>query len=168
MWWRSLPNTGRRPLARLDRALARVESALLVGLLLAMIGVAAYQVLARNLVGGGLTWGDSMVRIALLWLTMVGGMAAAGADAHIRIDLVTRFAAPAVARRIARATALFAATLCFALAWFSVTLIVWDYRDATPGFGAVPAWVCELVIPVGAGIMGLRYLGHALRPPAGR
>ena len=143
----------------------RVESALLVGLLLAMIGVAVYQVLARNLVGGGLSWGDSMVRIALLWLTMVGGMAAAGADAHIRIDVVARFLGPTAVRRIARVTALFAATLCFALAWFSITLIVWDYRDATPGFGVVPAWVCELVIPVCAAVMGLRYVGHAIRPP---
>ncbi len=164
--WRCLPIIGRKPLAKLERALRRVESALLVGLLAAMIGVAVYQVLARNLVGGGLNWGDSMVRIALLWLTMVGGMAAAGADTHIRIDVVTRFASPAAAHRIARATALFAAALCFALGWFSVTLIVWDYRDGTPGFGTVPAWVCELVIPVCASVMGLRYVGHAIWPPA--
>lgn len=152
--------------SKVERALRRAESALLAGLLLAMIGVAVYQVAARNLFGYGLPWGDGMVRVALLWVTMIGAMAAAGSDEHIRVDVVTRFVGGRAARRLARLTSLFTATLCFALAWFSVTLIAWDYRDATPGFGAVPAWVCELVIPIGAGVMGLRYLMRAVTPKA--
>ena len=70
---------------RVARGLRRLESALLVGLLGAMIGVAVYQVLARNLFDAGLVWGDPMVRIALLWVTLVGGMAASASDRHIRI-----------------------------------------------------------------------------------
>lgn len=152
--------------ARVERALRRVESALLAGLLTAMIAVAVYQVAARNLFGFGLSWGDGMVRVALLWLTMIGAMAAAGSHRHIRIDAVARFVGGRAALRLDRVTSLFAAALCFALAWFSVELIVWDYRDAVPGFGAVPAWVCELVIPAGAAVMGLRYLVRAFDPAA--
>ena len=144
--------------------LRRIESGLLVALLLAMIGVAVYQVAARNLFGTGLTWGDGMVRVALLWITMIGAMAA-GPDGHIRIDVINRFASARVARRLARVTNLFTAILCFALARYSVTLIGWDYADGTPGFGPVPAWVCELVIPVASGVMGLRYLIASLQPP---
>ncbi len=144
------------------RVLRRIESGLLVALLLAMIGVAVYQVAARNLFGTGLTWGDGMVRVALLWVTMVGAMAA-GPDGHIRVDVVNRFASERIARRLARVTNLFTAALCLALAWFSVTLIAWDYADGTPGFGPVPAWVCELVIPVSSCVMGLRYLIASLR-----
>lgn len=151
-------------LDRAAAALRRIEAGLLTGLLLAMILVAVYQVAARNLFGGGLTWGDSMVRVSLLWLTMLGGMAAAGADSHIRIDLATRFVGATALRRIGRATGLFTAFVCFALAWHSVALIVIDYQDQTPGFGVVPAWVCELAIPLGAGVMGLRYLLRALAP----
>lgn len=146
------------------RALRRIESGLLVALLLAMIGVAVYQVAARNLFGTGLTWGDGMVRVALLWVTMIGAMAA-GPDGHIRVDVVNRFAGERIARRLARVTNLFTAALCFALAWYSVTLIAWDYADGTPGFGPVPAWVCELVIPVASCVMGLRYLIASLRRP---
>ncbi len=150
---------------RIEWALQRLESALLVGLLGAMIGVAVYQVVARNLFDAGLVWGDPMVRVALLWVTLVGGMAASASDRHIRIDLVARFASPALARHLGRLTSAFTAVICFALAWFSVTLVLWDYRDGTPGFGIVPAWVCELVIPVGAGVMGLRYLVRSVAPP---
>lgn len=148
--------------AKAERALRRVESALLVALLGGMIGVAVYQVLARNLFDAGLAWGDPMVRVALLWVTMVGGMAAAGSDRHIRIDLVARFASETANRWLGRLTSAFTAVVCFALAWFSVTLVLWDYRDGTSGFGAVPAWVCELVIPLGAGLIGLRYLLRAV------
>ena len=147
---------------RAERALQRLESALLVGLLGAMIGVAVYQVLARNLFDAGLVWGDPMVRVALLWVTLMGGMAASASDRHIRIDLVARFASPAAGRHLGRLTGAFTAAVCFALAWFSVTLVLWDYRDGTPGFGVVPAWVCELIIPVGAAVMGLRYLARAV------
>ena len=147
------------------RALRRIESGLLVALLLAMIGVAVYQVAARNLFDTGLTWGDGMVRVALLWITMIGAMAA-GPDGHIRIDAVGRFASERTARRLARVTNLFTAILCLAFAWYSITLIGYDYADGTPGFGAVPAWVCELVIPVASGVMGLRYLIASFKPPS--
>ncbi len=155
-------------IGRIEWGLQRLESALLVGLLGAMIGVAVYQVIARNLFDAGLVWGDPMVRVALLWVTLVGGMAASASDQHIRIDLVARFASPALARHLGRLTSAFTAVICFALAWFSVTLVVWDYRDGTSGFGIVPAWVCELVIPVGAGVMGLRYLVRSVAPPGDR
>ena len=145
------------------RALRRIESGLLVALLLAMIGVAVYQVVARNLFGTGLTWGDGMVRVALLWVTMIGAMAA-GPDGHIRVDVIGRFAGERVARRLGRITNLFAAALCLALGWYSLTLIYYDYVDGTPGFGVVPAWVCELVIPVASSIMGVRYLIASVRP----
>ena len=151
-------------LSDVARVLRRIESGLLVALLLAMIGVAVYQVAARNLLGTGLTWGDGMVRVALLWVTMIGAMAA-GPDGHIRVDVVNRFASERIARRLARVTNLFTAILCLALAWYSVTLIAWDYADATAGFGPVPAWICELVIPVAASVMGLRYLIASFQRP---
>ena len=145
------------------RALRRIESGLLVALLLAMIGIAVYQVAARNLFGTGLTWGDGMVRVSLLWVTMIGAMAA-GPDGHIRVDVVGRFASERVARRMARITNLFTSALCFALAWYSITLILYDYADGTRGFGVVSAWICELVIPVASGVMGVRYLIATVRP----
>ena len=67
-------NSGPGLLTKLHTFLRRLEAGLLVGLLLLMIVMAAYQVLARNLVGGGVVWGDPLVRIALLWITLVGAI----------------------------------------------------------------------------------------------
>lgn len=148
----------------LERVLRRTESAMLVGLLAAMIGVATYQIVARNLFATGFIWGDEMVRVAVLWVTMIGAMAAAGSDDHIRIDFITRFVDRRAALNFKRVTNLFTALCCFALGWCSLTLIVWDFLDQVVGFGVVPAWACQIVIPVAATVMGLRYLIAVVRP----
>ena len=147
---------------RLVRAVHTVETALLVALLLVMIGVAVYQVLLRNLFGTGLLWGDELVRVSVLWVTMIGAASAAATDSHIRIDLVSRFASERMNRIAARITSAFTALVCGLLGWYSVRFIRWDYIDDTIGFGAVPAWMCELIIPIAAAVMALRYLVRAV------
>ena len=150
--------------ARLRRGLEAGETVLLVVLLAAMLGVAVYQIVARNLFGTGLVWGEDLVQVAMLWATMIGATAAAGSNTHIRIDVVARFAGPRLRSVADRVTALFTAGLCAALGGYSIEFIRWDFIDRTVGFGAVPAWVCESIIPVAAAVMAVRYLARALWP----
>jgi TRAP-type C4-dicarboxylate transport system permease small subunit len=56
--------------------LSRVEDVILVILLSTMIGMAAFQILFRNLFDAGIVWGDILVRILVLWLGLVGAMVA--------------------------------------------------------------------------------------------
>ena len=149
---------------RLQRGLRVAETLLLTILLLVMVGVAVSQIVARNAFGTGFVWGEDLVQIAVLWITMLGATAAAGDDSHIRIDLVSRFAGPQFRTVVTRITALFTAVLCAALGWYSIEFIRWDFRLGTPGFGAVPAWVCEAIIPAAAAVMAIRYVGHAIWP----
>lgn len=149
---------------RLARGLRLAETVLLVALLGTMIGVAAFQIIARNLFGGGFVWGSDLVQVAMLWATMVGAAAAAGDNRHIHIDIVPRFAGPRLQAVAARACALFAAVLCAALAWYAAEFIRWDYIDGVRAFASVPAWVCESIIPVAASLMAARYLLQAIWP----
>ena len=149
---------------RASRIVELVETCILATLLTAMLGVAVLQIVLRNAFGTGIVWGEDLVQVAVLWLTLVGGTVAAGADSHIRIDIVSRFAGPAFQAVAARATALFTAILCIGLGWYSIEFIKWDFLDGTPGVGVVPAWICELVIPAAAAVMALRYLRHAVWP----
>ena len=154
-----------KPGSRLDAALCAVETALLVTLLAAMVGVATYQIVARNLFGGGIAWGSDLVHVGMLWATMIGAVAAARANSHISIDLVARFGGPRLQQVAARVTALFAAVLCGALGWYSLAVIAVDYEDGTTGVAAVPAWVCESIIPIAAAVMAVTYLLRAIWPP---
>lgn len=149
---------------RIDRWLQLLETAILVVLLLAMIGFATYQIVARNVGGAVLTWADGFVQVALLWVTMVGASLATASDRHIRIDIVARFAGVRLGAWTDRFTALCSAGLCGLLGWTSIEVIGWDFVDGTVGFGAVPAWICETIIPVAAGVMAVRFLARAIWP----
>ncbi len=151
-------------LKRVGRLLELAETTLLVGLLTTMLGVAGYQIIARNFFGTGLAWGEDLVQIALLWVTMVGATAAAGAGSHIKIDLIAKFAPPRLRLAAKRLTTLFTALVCAALGWYSIEFIRWDFVDKAVGFGAVPAWICEAIIPLAASVMAARYLIRALVP----
>ena len=151
-------------LVRMQRWLAQLETYLLGALFLTMLGVAFYQVIARNVFGGGLLWGDELVRNAVLWVTMLGATSAAGTNGHICIDIVARFANDGVRAMIGRFTSLFTSIICLTLGWYSVAVVYGDYVYQTPGFGPIPAWICELIIPVTAFAMGLRYLVRTVQP----
>lgn len=78
----------------LDRAahLGRlVETAVLTVLVVAMIGLAATQILMRNLLGSGFSWADEALRIMVLWVTMAGAVAASGERRHVSIDVLSRY-----------------------------------------------------------------------------
>ena len=151
-------------LKRIHRGLKLFESGLLMALLAVMVGVAVFQIVARNFFGTGLAWGGGLVQIAVLWMTMVGAAVAAGEDSHIRIDLVARLALPRFRAIADRLTALFTAVLCGALGWYSIEFIRWDFMDGVVAFGSVPAWICESIIPLASGVMALRYLIRAIWP----
>lgn len=149
---------------RTIRWLALLEDALLVLLMLALILVAAYQVLARNLFDGGLLWGDALVRVLVFWITMVGAMVASRSDEHIRIDLLARFLGPRSSAVTRRLSAAFTASICALLGYYSLDFIRFEYEDGTLAFGPVPAWLCQLILPVGAFVMALRYLLMTIWP----
>jgi C4-dicarboxylate transporter DctQ subunit len=148
-----------------DRLLAGiryVESGLLVLLLTTMILLAAYQVIARNFFDTGILWGDALVRVLVLWVTFVGATIASRNDEHIRIDLLTRFTGERSSRWLDRFRSLFTATVAGLFAWYSFDFVRLDYEDGIIAFASVPAWVCEAVMPVGAGLICLRYFIRAL------
>lgn len=144
--------------------LRRLEDGLLVLILAAIIGVAAYQVAARNLFDTGLLWGDALVRVLVIWVAMVGAMVASRNDDHIRIDLAARFAPAHWRRPLARFANAFTCAVLGVFAWFSLRFVLFEYEDGMIAFGAVPAWLCEAILPFGAAVMCLRYLMHALAP----
>jgi len=143
---------------RLVSGLRTVENGLLVVLLSTMILIAAYQVVARNFFDTGIFWGDSLVRVLVLWLTFIGATIASRNDEHIRIDLLTRFIGPLSEKILVRLRSLFTAFIAGVFSWYSLQFVLLDYQDGIIAFAAVPAWACEVIMPLGAGLISLRYL----------
>lgn len=148
---------------RLDAIGRCVEDVLLATLLSAMILLAGWQIVQRNLLGGGMIWGDQLLRLLVLWLGLLGAMAASRDDRHIAIDLLLRFVAARFKPAMKVFLHLFTAIICALLAWYCWSFVQMEREFATKVLGGLPAWWFELILPLGFGVMSLRYLGHLRR-----
>ena len=151
-------------LLRMYRFLLRFEESLLVIILLCTIIIAVAQVLLRNFLHAGIPWGDSLVRIMVLWLGLIGAMIASRNHRHIKIDIISRYLAPANQILLRRFTDIFTSTVCFIVAWYAYAFVRIEYQDGMIAFDRVPVWVTELIIPFAFFTMAVRYLISALLP----
>ena len=122
-------NTDKSPMDRLQALLLRLEDGILVGLLLLMMGIAVTQILLRNLFEAGIAWGDTLVRILVLWVGLVGAMVASRAGNHINIDLISRYLPERVKGGVGLVVELFTASVCSVAAYYSLQFIQREMED---------------------------------------
>lgn len=159
------PAPGPSPATGLLRALHGVETGLLVLLVIALVGLAGTQILARLFFDGGWPWVDPVSRALVLWTGMLGALAAARDDRHISLDALTRVLRGNALRAARFLTFGFAAAVSALLAWYGWRLVELDRDSATLAFGPVFSWQVELILPVGFGLLALRFAIRALRRP---
>lgn len=144
------------------RVIAVIEDSVLAALLTAMLAVATSQILLRNIWETGLVWGDPFTKVLVLWVALLGAMVAARHHNHINIDVLSRFLSDQGKAGVQIINASFTAFVSGLIAYHAAQLVLLDKEAATTAFGIVPIWVSELIIPFGFGVIGLRYLFHAL------
>ncbi len=146
-----------------NQRLHRVEDALLVALLSAMILLASTQILLRNFFDSGIVWIDPILRVLVLWLGLIGATVATRNNKHIRIDLLSRYFERNTHRLIQSIVGQVSAWTCLLVAWHGFRWIHLDYQDGMTSFAGIPAWMLEVVIPVTFTLIGLRYLFGSVR-----
>ena len=144
---------------KLSLFLRWLESAILVALFLTLLLVAVAQVVLRNIgeLSFGLSWGDELMSMAVLWITLVGAMLAVRENGHIRVDLMERFLPPRWSKPTSIVANVCACCVCFVVAYFSIELVVWEFQDQIPGIGVIPSWLLVSIIPFAFFVMGLRF-----------
>jgi len=141
------------------RLLLRLETAALVTLLLSMIIISVLQIGLRNGLNSGILWADDYLRVVVLWLTFIGAMVASRQGGkHIAIDIIYRSLKPSIQIKVKRLTNMITAIICFIAVYYSVGFVKMDYEYSEQAFASVPTWVCEMIIPLGFLVIGLRYL----------
>ncbi|HEY7673183.1 MAG TPA: TRAP transporter small permease [Gammaproteobacteria bacterium] len=152
---------------RIESAGRWLEDALLVGLFGVLTLVSVMQILLRNLGFAGFVWGDGLVRIGVLWIALLGAVAASRDQKHIAIDLARRLLPERFWRPVAVVVDAFTATVCGFLAYYS-----WSFVRDSRAFGDTvlgdwPAWLFQLILPVGFALISYRYASGCLRRIAG-
>lgn len=150
---------------KLEKAGAHAEDALLLIILISMILLAGVQIFLRNFIDTSLFWGDEMLRMMVLWLTIAGGLAASRMDKHISIAVLDRFL-PVSAQLITKVIIdLFTAGICALFAWHSARFVMGSYEFGDTLMRNVPAWTMQIVLPVGFSLMAFRHLILAIQGP---
>ena len=145
-------------LQKLLAAVHRLEDGLLVAALVGMLILALTQILLRNLFDSGLLWAESFLRVLVLWVAMLGAMAATRERRHISIDLLSRLLPSGWLMPLRLLTLLFSAAVCATAAFYSLEYVSYEYQDGAIAFANVPVWVCQAILPAGFAVMGLRFL----------
>ena len=147
----------------LESAGRRLETGMLVLLVGTMISVAVAQIFLRNTTGAGFAWADEFLRLNVLWVALIGAVAAAREYRHITIDLAGRLLGTRPRALLFLALDLFSASICAILAWECLAMVesAREYDDIVlDGF---PAWVDQAVMPVAFAVMAWHYLVWCLR-----
>ncbi len=149
-------------LKKFNQLLLKTESGTLVVLLILMIIIAVVQIVMRNFMGAGLIWAESLLRITVLWLALLGAMVASRNNEHIAIDvLADKF--PATYRNfIMCLSRILTAVICIVTAWYSLMFVIDEYQYGDIAFGYIPNWVCETIIPFSLAIIAIRYAVSAI------
>lgn len=146
----------------LHNKLLHLETIILVSTFLIILTIAVLQIVLRNFFDMGILWADTFLRIAVLWLGMMGALFASRDNNHINMNLGLKYLSGNSLRIVKVIIHLFTALICFVVAWYGVNLLLMEYEDAGNAFAAVPIWITVSIIPIGFTIMGLRYFSLAI------
>lgn len=136
---------------------------MLVALLTTMMLVAVGQIIMREAFGTGFAWADELVRLIVLWLALVGSIAACRENRHIRIDALSHVLPDNVVKAIRVFVDLFAAAVCAVVAvqaWRYLQIEI-EYEDTV--LVNTPAWIAHVIMPVAFGLISYRFLLGALK-----
>lgn len=137
------------------------EDALLALLLGTLVLLAPLQIVLRNFFDAGWVWADPFLRVLVLWVALLGALAASRQDRQIAVDVVSKFLSPRAKAVVSVQIGLFTAFVCSVVAYHSWLFVAGEREFGSKAFGDVPAWLCQSVIPFVFAMIALRHVGHA-------
>ena len=148
---------------RLDEAIDRIETIIIVLFLSAMMLIAFLQIFLRNVFTTGLTWGEMILRNLVLWIGFIGATLATREGKHINIDVVSRSLPPLVRILVEAAIHLFSFVICGLLTYASLKFVMNEAEMKTMTVAGIPAWVMEVILPLTFGLMAFRFALRAVK-----
>ena len=139
------------------------ENIALVTLLSGLILLAVGQIVLREIFATGFIWADELIKLIVLWLAMVGSIAACRDNRHIRIDLLSHVLPPTAVRISRIVVDLFAAGVSAVIAWHAWRFLGLEIEFEDTVLIDTPAWIAHLILPLAFALIAYRFLVGALR-----
>jgi C4-dicarboxylate transporter, DctQ subunit len=145
-------------LHKLNSYIAQFESWILVIIVLCMVLLSFAQVVLRNVFDQGILWGDIFLRHLVLWVGFIGASIATRENKHINIDVFNRLMKGKSKLFSQALVNIFAAVVTYLLMQASWSFVMEEKEFETMLFNDIPAWYFQIIIPVGFGLMTIRFV----------
>jgi TRAP-type C4-dicarboxylate transport system permease small subunit len=147
----------------IDRGLSALVTACLVCSFVLMIGIAAAQVLLRQLMHTSIPWGDIAARNLVIWVGFFGAYLATRGDRHFRIEFFARFLGQRPRLILGAVSDFFAALICGFLVTAGWTFIAVGLDAKAVLFLGIHQSTAALIVPVGFLLMTVQFALKALQ-----
>lgn len=148
----------KKTLKFIDNSLALVENSLIVLIVAIMVVMSFLQVLLRNFFDYGILWGDIFLRHMVLWVGFIGASLATRDEKHINIDVLGRISPEKFRPYLRTVVDLFTMLVCIALAHAAYGFLQYEIEANTILFNDIPAWIFQIIIPLGFALIAFRFL----------
>jgi TRAP-type C4-dicarboxylate transport system permease small subunit len=152
---------------RVDRAARSLETWLIVVILGGLIVFGAAQIVLRNFFSIGFAWGDGLARLAVLWLGLLGALAASREGRHITMGAVARWLPQRLQVVAGTCADWFGAGVSGALAWYAWTFVRDSREFGDVLLNDVPAWWLQAIMPVAFALMAWQFFAQGVRRARG-
>jgi len=149
--------------ARVDRVARGLETWLIVIILGGLILLGAAQIVLRNFFSIGFAWGDGLARLAVLWLGLLGALAASRDGRHITMGALARWLPPRLRVAAGVCADVFGAAVSGALAWYAWAFVSDSREFGDTLLGDVPAWWLQSIMPVAFALMAWQFVVQAVK-----
>ena len=150
-------------LSRLDSAGREAENFALVTLLAGMILLAVGQILLREVFSTGYVWADELLKLMVLWLAMVGSIAACRDNRHIRIDVLSHLLPDSIVKVTQMLVDIFAAAVCGVLAWQAYRYLQIEIEFEDTVLIDTPSWLAHMIMPIAFAVISYRFAVNVLK-----
>jgi len=123
-----------------------------------MIVLAVLQIVLREVFGTGIIWADELLKLMVLWLAMVGSIAACRDDRHIRIDVLSHLLPDWLVRFTRVLVDVFAAIVCATIAWQAWRYLQLEIEFEDQVLVDTPAWIAHIVVPLAFALVSYRFV----------
>ncbi len=150
-----------KSIKKINDAIAAVEGVLLLTIILLMVFGAFLQV-ALRFFDQGILWGDIFLRHLVLWVGFIGASLATRDGKHINVDVFARYLKSPLKNYVMAFIDLFSATVSWYLLQAAITFVMEEKEYNSIIFNDVPSWYFQIIIPIGFGLILIRFIISAL------
>lgn len=130
----------------------------MMSVLAGMVIVAFLQIIFREVFDTGVFWANELIRLMVLWLAMVGAVAACRDNRHIRIDLISHLLPEKIVTMVRIVVDLFAAVVCGIIAWLVWEFVQLEVELEFTVLGDLPVFPAHIIVPLAFALLSYRFV----------